>query len=429
MISIFKLVNEQFLSSLKEHGADFCFSFDSAKNDDFKIIVGGIKKNKLEKALKEAQTTLDNLLVFAVDLPHSKHDDMRGLGVGYSFQQLGCGLTIEEIEQLLETAQEQSKTASFQNRQETLAKHPKRQPIPTEVSYLLADEALKKKTSEATLLSSKVKKALSIQKAYNQAYLPVDPNQARQIKWLKSGLKSSFSSHDRAILSDIASFYHQRDGLTGALNSQFLLHDLKHISEKKAHPVTVINFKLENCAGVNKILSRRYSVAMTRDLVSKIERFLNTDTAGGHGAWVYYTGRNSFNILLANQIDKESVLLLENRLNKLIDTEVNQKSIKDYFSELGIALPIGSDCANQKMSDIPNLRGRRSGIQIIDYTSANFSNTATQADLDLFQATASNLPQGIRRDFNIASVRPELFDDAQIPNINALYRKLILKRN
>ncbi len=426
MIAIFKLVNDTFLSSLREHGADFAFSFDNAKNDDFRIITGGIGKDKLEEALNTAQKELDHMLVFAIDLPHSKYDDKYGLGVGYGYLALGNGDSIEAIEKNLCLYQEKTKRLSFECRKKILLTHTDRKRLPPEIVCLLSDEILEKNVEE----ESNFNEFFVVQELCNKKVIQNDVCSARKKRWMQIAAINNFSEHDRDILSNIIDFYHLQDGLTGALSDKFLLSDIKYIAKRDSAPVTIINLKLENCAGINKILSKMHSVAMTRDFVNRIKEYLALDTIGSNGAWIYYIGRNSFNILIPKLLSDSESSLLENSLSDFIDTQINKKTIKSYFSEIGIEIPTSFDGVNLKMSEIPNLRGNRDGIQIINYASVSLSGNVSLSDLILFQRNISGIPQSIRRDVNecsLTSLGLDLFDNTQIPNINSLYKKLRLR--
>ncbi len=381
---IFRLANQILIQSLKGEGASFAFAFDSAKNDDFKILTGGLDQEAINRAMVAAQNKLDDLFMFGFDIPHSKYPNQYGLGVGFGSCKLGQGMSVDKIEASLYQQVEDSKDISFAKRKKYLANNPNRKPLSAETMQYIAD-----KTFERELVERDHSYILEIPFLENGECSSNNPADMRFMKLMKLAKQHNFTERDTEEFKRFVSFYNQPDGLTGAFNDIFLISDIRMICGIKQAAVGLINIKLENCAGVNKYISRTHSVAMTKRFVKTVEEFLQTDPIGKDSSGVYYVGRNSFNILFPTGVSDKEAQELQNRLVAHTDREINDKSIDEYFNALGIPLPKDFTDGKKKMKEISNTRGNKDGIQVLNHANINAMDGFTDQELMDFQEEAT----------------------------------------
>lgn len=403
MLSIFGKVNDIFISTLKEYGATTAFAIDHAKNDDYRIVVAGLAPDKLKKALAIAQQKIDEFFIFASDLPHSKYDLQWGLGAGYGSRLLGKNMNSQELDSMLFRECEYKKRDSARNRKKMLAEYTERQPVHPRLLYTLVDAALDRENG-----------------LFNDRYPMVSAwrDNAQDI--------TNYSDEDKRILWGLQMLHNLRDGSTGALRDCFLLQDARAAANQN-NPVTLINLKMENSAGVNKLLTRAHSVVMTRDYARILQEVAPS------GARVYYIGRNSFNVLFQREIAYSDIAEFETNLKQSVDREINDKTIQDYFGGFNLALPNHLEDPLKKMGEIPNLRGNAPGITTINFASTSLSTDVSQRDLFMFQQTAIGGLAHLAWEFNDAAAFREaesvLSGSLQIPQISYLYQAAKMRLN
>ena len=216
--------------------------------------------------------------------------------------------------------------------------------------------------------------------------------------------------------------------MTGAARDDFLLEDIQYFAKKTGKPITVANLKLENCAGVNKMLSHAHSIVMTRDYVDLMQKYLDASVMDVEESYIYYVGRNAFNIVFPHASPEQAEELLSERFDAYIDRQINQKPIIEYFEKNG--MPVPPEITNESilMGDIPNLRGLGNGIRTINLLTTAFDASVTNKDLTSFHRKAIGNDQSIIDQFNMNTldlISPEIFNEEQIPAITALYKKAV----
>jgi len=380
---IFKMINLIFLEELEKSGASFVFGFDSARNDDFKIVTGGITEDVLADALQSAQERIDTLLLFAATVPHSKRQDRQGVGVGVGYCTLGQKQDAATLSATLEEQVEKSKDTSYFNRMEKLADSPQHNKPSNEEICREADRLFQEMFPQEAELTSFHAPAPDMSETGDT------PLMTRRIEAIMTSPElKNLTAKDRSIFTQFARFYCRPDELTSATGSRFLLSDIQAIGATAQQEVGLMNIKLENCAGVNKVLSHKHSIEMTRDFVEKLAEFLQQDPVGKNNVGTYYIGRNSFNILFSQPLSAQDLLGLQQRMQEQIEGSINNQSIRSYFNRLGTKLPADFGAPTTKMGEIPNLRGNQNGIRIINFAGINVSSGISEDRLNNFHDRA-----------------------------------------
>lgn len=411
-LRVFRDIHETFLKTLHQSGASFCFTFDNARNDDFRIIVGGISVNPLRDALRNAQKKIDEKYVFAESVPHSKYKGTPGVGVGYVSFSLGGKQSFSDFLINAEKEIDKSKKVSTHNRRSLTDQFPMRKRIPLRAFAPMAASFLKGNNHR----DSKAEYSLVTYKAD-------EAERARIVSQLVE--QNRLSDMDKSILEKLVHFCIRKDEMTGAIPDRFLISNIKETATRINGDVTVLNFKLENCAGVNKFFSRQHSIAMTRHYVSLVGNYIQSLFPLNNCSGVYYTGRNYFTAIIPQKISALDEVGIRNGIATVVDKNINDKTVIDYFRERQVPMPEFFNNSKIKMSDIPNMRGNEKGISTIRFFFANFTKDMSENDFYLFQRKARGDIASIKNEYNRAvleGLSPEIFDNNQIPSVTKLYQ-------
>jgi RNA binding exosome subunit len=378
LMRVIRYMRFVFEQTLLEHNATFVESFDNAKNDDFKFIVAGVTPQTLTKALQKAQEQIRSKFIFATHIPHGKYGDERsGIGVGAGFAKLGKGRSPEDLQKHLNLFVEKGKLEDAEIRRNIRDKAGLT-PMTKEVtrgflSLVFNDEA-------CVQVPPKVDFPF-VAEGIN--YKSFDPFHVREDVCKAVVKETAMTRQEEAFFLKVLDFYHMSDDLTSARRSNFLFDDMNWVADQLGHDVTVFNIKVENCAGINKVLSHIHSAEMTKDFMRVLSEFTGTHFGPEASDLIYYIGRNSFNLIIPTE-DAEAVQhIFETYFQEEVDREINERSCEEYFGKLGFVVP--DSLRNKKVGDIKNLRGLDSGVLAINHAARLSSDFDTEVDLIKFQ--------------------------------------------
>lgn len=378
--NVIRYMRKTFEETLLKSGAKFVQSVDNAKNDDLKIIVTGLKSEQLTRALVKAQDTILTKFIVASNIPHSKYGDgeRNGIGVGSGFVNLGRGHSPQAIQERLNLFIEKRKLEDSGARYEIRKK---------------VDTSMLEPVFVRGMLSAMFEKTNNDAQNHDHDF-PFDlktvdhvanPFAARAKACDLVADQADMSDDEKAAFDQILSFYHSSEALTGAQRSHFLQTDMEWVRKQSGEPVTVLNVKVENCAGINKVLSHIHSAEMTKHFVEIVSDFLDRNFSEEASDLIYYIGRNSFNILVPS-FDRETThQIFSQYLQDEIDERINSKPCGEYFAQFGLDVP--EHMVDVKVGDIPNLRGMEPGVLAINIESRDTSDFKSADDIVKFQNT------------------------------------------
>lgn len=374
---ILRYMRHVFEQTLAEHEASYVEAFDNAKNDDLKLVVTGLDSEQLADALESAQLKIMRKFIFATDIPHSKYDDERnGIGVGSGFIKLGKGRPPQTLQNRLNLFVEKRKLEDTQIRHE-IRKDTEPMPMTREILRGFLSLAFNNEDSVKPVPEKEFPYDLS-----NVKHI-TDPFKAREEVSEQMANDVGMSGQERETFSKLLNFYHSSEGLTGARRGNFLFDDMKWIEARADHPITVLNVKVENCAGLNKVLSHVHSAEMTRHFVDVLSDFTRRNFGDDTSDFIYYIGRNSFNVLVPSDESEAVAGIFREYLQQDVDQHINDIECGEYFAKLGLTVP--DDLGSTKMGDIKNLRGLEPGVLAINIEAKSSTDFQTESELLRFQ--------------------------------------------
>ena len=377
LYKILRYMRHVFETTLAEHDASYVEAFDNAKNDDLKLVVTGLDSDQLADALESAQRKIMQKFIFATDIPHSKYDDDRnGIGVGSGFIKLGKGRSPQTLQNRLNLFVEKRKLEDTQTRLE-IRKDTSPMPMTREVLRGFLSLAFNNEDSVKPVPEKEFPYDLS-----NVKHI-TDPFKAREKVSEQMANDVGMTGQERETFAKLLDFYHSSEGLTGARRGNFLFDDTKWVESRAGHPITVLNVKVENCAGLNKVLSHIHSAEMTRHFVDVLSDFTERNFGKEASELVYYIGRNSFNVLIPSEESEAIAGIFREYLQQDVDQHINEIECGEYFEKRGLDVP--DDLKPTKMGDVKNLRGLDPGVLAINIKSKSSVEFETESELLRFQ--------------------------------------------
>lgn len=386
LCKILRYMRHVFEQTLIEHDATYVEAFDNAKNDDLKLIVTGLDSPELAEALEDAQDKIMRKFIFATDIPHSKYDkDRNGIGVGSGFVKLGKNRPPQTLQHRLNLFVEKRKLEDTQKRLE-IRDYTEPMPITREIARGFLSLAFNGLSCVETTPGMKFPFSLSSVKHI------IDPFEARDKVSKQFASDSGMSDKEREVFCKLLDFYHCKEGLTGARRGNFLFDDMKWVEDSTDQPVTIVNVKVENCAGLNKVLSHIHSAEMTRHFHDILSDFTRHNFGESASKFIYYVGRNSFNIIIPTEDAQSTAEIFQQYLQHDVDQHINNITCGDYFESRGLSVP--HSLKTVMMGDIKNLRGLDPGVLAINIEAKSSADFQTESELVRFQ----NLCLAIHRD-------------------------------
>jgi hypothetical protein len=378
LLKVIRYMRFTFEETLKQAGATYVQSFDNAKNDDLKFVVTGLNSSQLTETLESAQKIIFKKFIAASDIPHSKYADgeRNGIGVGSGFVKLGRGRSPQLIQERLNLFVEKRKLEDAAARLRIRSNVDTSLMTPDYVRGMLGSVFEEVSCIEPELTPGFPYSLDSVGNITN-------PFTARQKACHYLAESVEMSTGEQQAFEGILRFYHSSEALTGAQRSNFLLGDIEWVQDHVESPVTILNMKVENCAGINKVLSHIHSAEMTKHFVGIVSNFCKRNLGEETADLVYYVGRNTFNIIVPS-LDSDFVQsLAEDYLQQEIDSQINDRLCGEYFGSFGLDVP--ENLQNKKVGSIPNLRGLDSGVSVINIETRDSTEFRTEADILAFQ--------------------------------------------
>lgn len=386
LLKIIRYMRSTFEQVLKDQGASYVEAFDNAKNDDLKFIVTGLSSEELTRALETAQDIVFNKFLSASDIPHSKYTDgsRNGVGVGSGFVRLGKGRSPQLIQERLNLFVEKRKLEDAQRRFETRKNVEALQEKPSLKSLMTPDfvkGVLNKIFDESGCTTPE--EVLGFPYSLENVAHITNPFEARQEACNKIAEEIQMTAVEKEAFAGILSFYHSSEALTGAQRSNFLIDDIAWVRDQDKDPVTVLNLKVENCAGINKVLSHIHSAEMTKDFVKIVSEFCRDNFGDEASELIYYVGRNTFNIIIPTCEPEFAERHTAQYLQDELDAKINDCLCGEYFGRFGLDVP--ENMKDKKVGSIQNLRGLNSGVSVINIEARDSAEFTDEAKLLEFQ--------------------------------------------
>lgn len=418
---IIRFMRVAFEKTLKAHGAELAESFDNAKNDDLKIVVSGLTSAQITEAIIEAQELVKKRFLFASDIPHSKYPgtERNGIGVGSGFARLGRGQSPQELQERLNLFVEKRKLEDALARNaENLGTGDTKVLDRGQISGLL------------TFIFNNNKDVQSVPKvrfpfvAGETAIPDLDPVKSRMAACDEVAAAKNLTASERDVMHNILKFYHKREALTGARRDNTLYEDMQWVRESlpPEDKLAVLNIKVENCAGINKVLSHIHSAEMTKHFLDILVDFTNRNFPDFANP-VYYVGRNSFNVLLPQVVADDAKVLFETYFQDEVNRHINEQQIGPYFARFGLQAP--ESLGAQKVGSIPNLRGLGPGVLAINIEAVDESDLKSEEELIDFQSRSVAGHRYKNRTYEVRLPNDISFDEMEKGKTSAeLYRAL-----
>lgn len=418
---IIRFMRVAFEKTLKAHGAELAESFDNAKNDDLKIVVSGLSSPQIAEALIEAQELVRKRFLFASDIPHSKYpgNERSGIGVGSGFARLGRGQSPQQLQERLNLFVEKRKLEDALSRK---AERPA-----TEDTKVLDMNQI---SGLLTFVFNNNKDVQDLPKvtfpfvAAKTEIPDLDPVKSRMAACDEIAEAKNMTAAERSAMHNILKFYHKSEALTDARRDNTLYEDMQWIraSLPPEDKLTVLNIKVENCAGINKVLSHIHSAEMTKHFLGILTDFANRNFPDFANP-AYYVGRNSFNILLPKVAAEDAKALFEAYFQGEVDRHINEQQIGPYFARFGLQAP--ESLGAQKVGSIPNLRGLAPGVLAINIAAVDESTLKDEKELIEFQYSSAAGHRYKNRTYDVRLPNDVSFDEMEKGKTSAeLYRAL-----
>jgi hypothetical protein len=402
------VINGIYQRHLAAHGATAVFSFDNAKNDDLKIIVSGLENDEIKAALFSAQEEIDEFVLPLHGIPHTKYNDdiRKGSGSGAGFCMLGRSMDFTEIQRELNVFVEKRKLENAINRNKKCTDC-EAVPISAKACKLIMEHKfmIEPYKSDLDVPEKNPYPFRDITISDDKVFDPVEVRKHQLDEYLSD---KEYSAETKSVFRKLLGFYDQEEGLTSARKDVHYLGDLKGLMHSfNAASMNVTNVKVDNCAGINKVLSLQHSEAMTKHFVRILQNTLDDELeASNKKAFVYYVGTNSFNIISPHASSEQIEDILNGAFKQKVQEEINDLSIKEYYDGIGMSLPADFKHQKMKMGDIPHSRGEAfKGVGVINICSNEFNSNVTGKELEEFNNVARN---GVREadyasDYTLAS--------------------------
>jgi len=376
VLQVIRFMRKTFEDTLARHGANYVEAFDNAKNDDLKLIVTGLDSEQLTEALSDAQSEILKTFIIGHSIPHSKYDDRSGIGVGSGFIKLGRGKDPQQLQERLNLFIETRKLEDS-NARARIAKKVNTSMIQKDFVRGFLSTVFRDVGCSGTGLDNGFPFTLDAVSDISNPF--VARERASEMLADEHGL----TSEERSDFAKMIEFYHSSEALTGAQKSPFLFDDIAWVRDHSGDPVTILNLKVENCAGVNKVLSHIHSAEMTKHFAKIVSEFTKRNFDEECSSLIYYTGRNTFNIIVPTHASDSVERTFRLYLQPEIDSQINDRLCGEYFGSMGLDVP--ARMRDVKVGDIENLRGMEPGILAINIHAIDSREISTEAEILDFQ--------------------------------------------
>jgi GGDEF domain-containing protein len=376
VLQVIRFMRKTFEDTLAKHGATYVEAFDNAKNDDLKLIVTGLDSQQLTEAISDAQSEILKTFIIGHSIPHSKYDDRSGIGVGSGFVRLGRGKDPQKLQERLNLFIETRKLEDS-NKRAQIAKKVDTSMIQTDFVRGFLSTVFQDVGCSETDLDNDFPFALDAVSDISNPFV------ARERVCEMLAKEHGLTPAECAEFAKMIEFYHSSEALTGAQKSPFLFGDIAWVRDHSGDPVTILNLKVENCAGVNKVLSHIHSAEMTKHFAQIVSEFTERNFDEECASLIYYTGRNTFNVIIPKHAPDGVERIFRHYLQDEIDRQINDRQCGEYFGSMGLDVP--DHMRDAKVGDIKNLRGMDPGVLAINIHAIDSREITTEAEILDFQ--------------------------------------------